>query len=139
MSLLDFLLLAQNLKVTKRTGWVNHGVDEPESIADHMHRMSLIALLLPLDNLNIDRDSLIKMALVHDVAEAVVGDIIPGAMSREAKFKLERNAMQGFAKQLGYKAEEMVRLWEEYEAGVSQVAIVCKVIFTNIRTSTNLR
>ena len=68
---IDFLTLIQNLKVcaypqrrqlcprhtsacegqtfvaqtTKRTGWVRSGVAGPESIADHMYRMGMMALL----------------------------------------------------------------------------------------------
>ena len=33
------------MQATKRTGWIRMGVDGPESIADHMYRMSLMALI----------------------------------------------------------------------------------------------
>ena len=42
---INFLHITQALKTTPRTGWVNHGVDKPESIADHMYRMSLMAMV----------------------------------------------------------------------------------------------
>ena len=29
----------------KRTGWVLRGVTDPESVADHMYRMSVLSLL----------------------------------------------------------------------------------------------
>ena len=35
------------LKTNKRTGWVRAGVSLPESIADHMYRMAMMALALP--------------------------------------------------------------------------------------------
>jgi putative hydrolase of HD superfamily len=34
------------MQVQKRTGWVKRGVDRPESIADHMYRMGLMAMLV---------------------------------------------------------------------------------------------
>ena len=34
-----------SLQKTKRTGWIRMGIDGPESIADHMYRMGLMALL----------------------------------------------------------------------------------------------
>lgn len=34
-------------QTTKRTGWLRKGVKNPESIADHMYRMSLMALIAP--------------------------------------------------------------------------------------------
>ena len=32
-------------QTTKRTGWVRSGVAGPESIADHMYRMGMMALV----------------------------------------------------------------------------------------------
>ena len=43
---LNFFHLVGKLKITKRTGWVNHNVNLPESIADHMYRMSILAMLI---------------------------------------------------------------------------------------------
>lgn len=34
-----------SLQTTKRKGWINHGIREPESIADHMYRMAIMALI----------------------------------------------------------------------------------------------
>lgn len=39
------LRLVGNLKRVERTGWINHGVADPESVADHMHRMAVMCLL----------------------------------------------------------------------------------------------
>ena len=61
-----------------------------ESIADHMYRMSLMVqtILTPSDPLN--KDKCIKMALVHDMAEAITGDITPeDGISAEEKSRLE--------------------------------------------------
>ena len=53
--ILDFLSMCENLKTTKRTGWIDNGIPNPESIADHMHRMSLIVLLLPCPSFDVSR------------------------------------------------------------------------------------
>ena len=42
----DFLTLLTRLKQTKRTGWVKRNVQGSESIADHMYRMGLMAMLV---------------------------------------------------------------------------------------------
>jgi len=47
-----------------------------ESIADHMYRMSIITMLCPPET-GINRDRCAKLALIHDMAEALVGDITP--------------------------------------------------------------
>jgi putative hydrolase of HD superfamily len=124
---MDFYLSLSNLKKTKRTGWIRNGIQNPESIADHMHRMAMIAWMIKDPNL--DRDRLIKMAIIHDVAEAVVGDLTPDdPVSREEKATLERCAMMNFVDILGKteQANEMLGLWEEYEEGATLEAVVCK-------------
>ena len=67
----DFLITCGNLKRTKRTGWIRNSINNPESIADHMHRMSLIAM--SIKDTKIDKQKLVKMAIVHDLAEAIAG------------------------------------------------------------------
>ncbi|CAF2564887.1 unnamed protein product [Rotaria sp. Silwood2] len=72
--LLEFLLYIGQAKRTFRTGWVIRGVEKVESVADHMYRMAVMSLLLP----TISEESKVrcmKLALVHDLAESVVGDL----------------------------------------------------------------
>eukprot|EP00878_Enallax_costatus_P042662 GHUV01050093.1.p1 GENE.GHUV01050093.1~~GHUV01050093.1.p1 ORF type:complete len:125 (+),score=23.59 GHUV01050093.1:368-742(+) len=88
------------LQTTKRTGWVRCNVQQPESIADHMYRMGLMSLLA--SDCNVDGQRCIRMALVHDIAEAIVGDITPHCNVSDAdKFKLEADAVQEIKKMLG--------------------------------------
>ncbi|KAJ2645945.1 hypothetical protein IWW40_005774, partial [Coemansia sp. RSA 1250] len=99
-SIIDFLSIVEQLKRTKRTGWVNSGVAAPESIADHMYRMSIMAMLIQ-DNA-LDRTKCIKMALVHDLAEALVGDITPfDGIDKQEKAARERQAMREIVQTLG--------------------------------------
>ena len=76
-SAIDFLTLTRSLKTTKRTGWVRQGVNHPESIADHMYRMSLMAMISSFSDGTLDTNKCIQLALIHDLAEAKVGDITP--------------------------------------------------------------
>ena len=76
-SAIDFLTLTRSLKTTKRTGWVRQGVHNPESISDHMYRMSLMAMISSFSDGTLDTNKCIKLALIHDLAEAKVGDITP--------------------------------------------------------------
>jgi len=63
-----------------------------------------------------------KMALVHDMAEALVGDITPvDGIAKHEKSRRESTTMDYFAKKLlgnvggGMAAEEMRAIWQEYE------------------------
>ncbi|GBF95859.1 hypothetical protein Rsub_08450 [Raphidocelis subcapitata] len=118
-SAVDFLMLLQKLKTTQRTGWVRCNVQQPESIADHMYRMGMMSLILG-DGAGVDTVRCIKMALVHDVAEAVVGDITPHCgVSDGDKHAMEAAAIERIQGMLGTQtdaAREVSELWHEYEA-----------------------
>lgn len=64
------------------------GVDNAETVACHMYRVALMAMVLRDNGLDVAR--CVQMALVHDLAEAIVGDITPRCgVSRERKRQLE--------------------------------------------------
>ncbi|CAI9787432.1 unnamed protein product [Fraxinus pennsylvanica] len=114
-SAIDFLSLCHRLKTTKREGWVRRQVENPESIADHMYRMGLMALICA-DIPEINRDKCIKMAIVHDIAEAIVGDITPSdGIPKHEKNRRERP-----------RAKEIADLWMEYEENSTQEAKIVK-------------
>ncbi|GJP51323.1 hypothetical protein CLOM_g10482 [Closterium sp. NIES-68] len=128
-SAVDFLMMIQPLKTLKRTGWVKRGVQGPESIGDHMHRMAMMAFVLA-DVRGIDRERCVKMAIVHDVAEAIAGDITPSCgVDKDEKYRLEKEALGKMCDALGPNnraAGEMLALWEEYEANESSEARLVK-------------
>ncbi|CAG8457223.1 4532_t:CDS:2 [Ambispora gerdemannii] len=127
-NVLAFLHICQQLKQTKRTGWLYHGIKNPESISDHMHRMSILALLCDDDSL--DRDRCVKMAVVHDLAESKVGDITPlDGVSKEEKHRLEEEAMLHLCTDLlgnTPQSKEIFELWQEYENAKTAEALFVK-------------
>ncbi|KAL8224333.1 hypothetical protein R6Q57_019808 [Mikania cordata] len=129
-SCIDFLTLCHSLKTTKRKGWVNHGIKGPESIADHMYRMALMALIAG-DLPGINRGRCIKIAIVHDIAEAIVGDITPSdGVPKVEKMRLEQAALNEMCNVLGggmrVTSEEIQELWREYEDNTSLEANLVK-------------
>uniref|UniRef100_A0A8C3BFT9 5'-deoxynucleotidase HDDC2 n=1 Tax=Cairina moschata TaxID=8855 RepID=A0A8C3BFT9_CAIMO len=113
--LLAFLRLLGQLKRVPRTGWVYRNVAKPESVSDHMYRMAVMALVSEDKNLNKDR--CIRLALVHDMAECIVGDIAPADnISKEEKHRREEAAMKRLTQLLSEDLKkEIYELWEEYE------------------------
>lgn len=120
---------------TKRAGWVLSGIPAPESVSDHMYRMAVAAFALP----PAVSAHAMKLALVHDLAEALVGDITPhDGVSGEEKERRERAAMATIRDEvLGGGAQgsdpagqavgaQLVALWEEYEAGETPAAALVK-------------
>lgn len=115
--MLCFFNIVGRLKTEKRTGWVNFKVPKPESIADHMYRMGVISMLTKQ---KLDTGRCVKMALIHDMAESLVGDITPvDPMPKEEKHRRELITMEYLgslvAKHNPEGAKEMVEIWNEYE------------------------
>mmetsp|Transcript_11863 Transcript_11863/g.35978 ORF Transcript_11863/g.35978 Transcript_11863/m.35978 type:complete len:155 (+) Transcript_11863:371-835(+) len=113
---LDFLRVVGGLKRTKRTGWVHRGVDDPESVADHSYRMAMCAFLADGDAY--DRNRVMKLAVVHDLAESLVGDIAPHQkVSNEDKARMELEAMERITSSIGHEAiaAEILDLFTDYE------------------------
>jgi len=74
--LIEFIAAAGKLKKLSRTGWLECGVPDSESVADHSFRVALISLLLA-DLKGLDALRAVRMALLHDLAEAETGDLTP--------------------------------------------------------------
>ena len=93
-------------------------------MADHSWRVALMALVGAEGTSGLDTARAVQIALVHDLAEAIVGDIAPGdGVPAEEKHRREAAAMEQLGGVLGGCAGERVRaLWDEYEAGASPEA-----------------
>lgn len=112
--IIDLLHKIGKLKDLRRIGWVLKKVPNPESVADHTFRTSIMALLLA-DKLNLDKDKCVQMALIHDISESIAGDITPhNKISEEEKHKLEKQAMESLFKIAN--GDSIIDLWDEYEA-----------------------
>jgi len=73
--IVDFLFEAGTLKRTPRSGWAFLLGSDGESVADHSFRTTLIALVLCRLSPELDSDRVLRMALVHDLAETRTGDL----------------------------------------------------------------
>ncbi|KIM88176.1 hypothetical protein PILCRDRAFT_814094 [Piloderma croceum F 1598] len=121
---LAFFHILERLKTQKRTGWVDHKISDPESISDHMYRMAILAMCS--SDARLDISKCVMMALVHDLAEAQVGDIAPREnIPKAEKRRLEAEAMQNFAHEMlhdSHAAQRIIGLWQEYEDGETDEA-----------------
>ena len=98
--ILDFLKTAINLKKISRQGWIDKlSLDNPESVADHSYSMAIMGMVIS-DLQNYDSEKIIKMILLHDLAESKIGDHTPEQLSKEEKKKLENNAFNEIIKNL---------------------------------------
>ncbi|KAJ6011915.1 hypothetical protein N7499_013114 [Penicillium canescens] len=119
-----FFHLVERLKTTKREGWRRFGING-ESISDHMYRMSIMTMLAPPSlSAKLDIPRCTKMALIHDMAEALVGDITPVDyhITKAEKARREASVMEYITTTLLGKVpggtlsgQDIKSVFEEYE------------------------
>ena len=114
--LLDFFKTAANLKKISRQGWIDKlSLDNPESVADHSYSMAIIGMVIS-DLQNYNSEKILKMILLHDLAESKIGDYTPKQLSKEKKNKLENNAFHEIIKNLpDLIKSQYLQIWQEYQ------------------------
>ena len=120
MELRQVLLNALKLKETPRTGWINSGLKNVESVAAHSWGVSYLALILMPEEM--DKERILSMAIFHDLGEAIIGDITPADnITKEEKYNLELNAINELTKPIK-RREKLIDLWYEYEKNITPEA-----------------
>jgi putative hydrolases of HD superfamily len=151
--MLTFLALAGNIKTVFRHSWITIPERAPEysvessnahaqslmnyrreSTADHSWRLGLMAILWGnhLDN-KINTEHAVKMALVHDLGEAIAGDVPVHQQSVSVKQNHQRQELLGMEKMVGLltsqkEEHEIFQLWMEYEEQKTPEAKFVKAI-----------
>lgn len=124
--LLDFLRDAERLKNTTRTAYTSEG--RRESVAEHTWRLCLMALVLAPYVPDVDVARLVKICLVHDLGEALSGDI-PAPLQTGDKTDRERRDLRTLLAPLPPPLrDEILALWEEYEQAATPEARLAKAL-----------
>lgn len=117
MELFNFALKIGKLKKLRRTGWVRYGIPDSESVAEHIFRLSTLTMFLA-GKVGVDPDKSLKMAIIHDLGEATIGDIVTRRGKnilpiKKRKLKKERIALEVILSLVD--AQEYTVLFDEYE------------------------
>ena len=129
-NVMAFFIAAEKLKTTMRHSWTSDS-NRQESTAEHTWLLCLIAITI-FDELEVKIDQLkiLKMLIIHDLAETIIGDIpafdIEG---RKGKKEREKAAMEQLVNNLPEKTRnEFIELFEECEAKSTPEAKIAQAI-----------
>lgn len=132
--LLKFLSLAGKLKTTIRFSSVGESIKFlRDTGASHSWRLSLLVILMA-DEFNLDTKKALEIAIVHDIAESITGDIDAilihnGSVSKKDKERKEIIAIEKLTKILPRNHGNKIRkLWEEYKYGLNKEAKFIKAL-----------
>ncbi|AAL80519.1 HD family hydrolase [Pyrococcus furiosus DSM 3638] len=122
--MIDLILLAGKLKRIPRMGWLIKGVPNPESVADHSYRVAFITLLLAEElkkkGVEIDVEKALKIAIIHDLGEAIITDLPLSAQKYLNKEEAEAKALKDVL-------PEYTELFEEYSKALTLEGQLVKI------------
>lgn len=133
--MLSVLLELQRLKRLDRTGWVLRGLPPgAESVAAHSFGVALAAMLLADEasarGVEVDAGRVLRLALLHDLAEARTGDMprtVADYYGKDVRKRAERAAFDDIVHDLtGGHAARYGELHEDYEERASLEARLVK-------------
>jgi putative hydrolase of HD superfamily len=116
MVILDFFKNALNLKNISRQGWIDKlSMEHPESVADHSYSMAIMGMVIS-DLENYDSEKMLKMILLHDLAESKIGDFTPEQITQDKKEQIENKAYDEIISTLPDIIKlQYGKIWEEYQ------------------------
>ncbi len=141
----DFFINTQKLKDMPRRGWVINQIKNPESVAEHVFRATIMGWFLG-EKKGYNIEEIMKMALAHDLCEIYAGDTTPydsilpknkeelkklmktwprfsfkeKKRNAEEKYEKEKQALLKLISKLSLDLKEELRnLWLDYEKKIS--------------------
>jgi putative hydrolases of HD superfamily len=124
---ITFLRAAEQLKDVTRTAWTSAGTQE--TVAAHTWRLTLMAMVLAPSFPDVDVARLMKMCLIHDLGEAIGGDISATLQPPSGKADAERRDLLRLLEPLpAATQQEIIVLWDDYELAGSPEAKLAKAL-----------
>lgn len=115
-----FLTMVGKSKKILRSGWVREKIKDPESVAEHSFQLSVLAMALA-DQLGVDKEKLIKMAVVRGLGEVVTEDIVVergniiDIKKKGEKEQKEREGIKKIFDKIG-QADDYLKIFDEMKS-----------------------
>ena len=129
-NLLQFYLLATQLKDKIRSGWKVWNIDRKrvESVAEHIYGTCILAIAIDSEfDLKINISKVVMMLVLHEIEEIKIGDLTPfDKVTKEEKRKLGKQAVEEILNTLSKKVD-YINLIEEFEEMQTRESIFAKM------------
>lgn len=131
-NVLGFLHVAEKLKCELRHSWASNG--RQESVAEHSWRLALMVLITaPYLDVKIDLVKALKIAIIHDIGEAEIGDVHylevnKNEHSKKIRFENELVAVKKITEKIQGPNSEIFNLWIDFEKSTSPEAKLVKFL-----------
>jgi len=125
-NVIDFYVLATSLKNKIRSGWKiwNLSKERLESVAEHIYGTCILAIAIDSEcKVNIDLNKVLKMLILHELEEIIIGDLTPyDNVSENEKKEQGKNAIKTILKDL-IKKQEYELLLDEFNSHISKESL----------------
>lgn len=109
--LINFMAIAEKLKCNTRHSWTSTG--RHESVAEHTWSLSLMAFFVQDEFPEADINKVIQMCILHDLGEAITGDI-PSFLKTEENESFEDSELMKLIQTLPpFYQEKLLPLFKE--------------------------
>lgn len=138
-NLLQFYLLATELKDKIRSGWKVWNIDRErvESVAEHIYGTCILAISIDSQfELDIDLYKVIIMLVLHEIEEIKIGDLTPfDKVTKEEKRKIGKKAVEEVLITLDKKVQyiELIEEFENMKTNESMFAKMCDKLEADIQ------
>lgn len=129
-NIINYYVICNRLKNIIRTGWKDWNVkrDRIESVAEHIFGTQMLAIAMKSEyQYDVDIMKVIFMLAVHELGEAVIGDLTQFQISKQEKEKLEHEAVHRILDDLldGNQIEQFFLEFDSHNTKESIFAYQC--------------
>ena len=125
----------RKLKQVKRTQWLKRDIYDPESVAEHSYSAWMLAMFFLPEELPMEgycKKEVLDMLLIHDMAEAAVGDVSTSLSEQKKELKEQNNVLRKLFLKGTYpdiaNLSYYYNIWTGYYNGVNTNAKVARDI-----------
>lgn len=123
---LDFLFEAGYLKKLRRSGWLLAGLNDGESVAEHVFRTAIVGFVLACLE-DADPYKVVSLCIFHDFQEARVSDLNPLTKKYFDQERAEATARADLCHALSEKvSRRLERLFTEYSVRDTKEAAIAR-------------